>query len=384
VVCGEAARHSWIEEQDKSIMINDRSTELPGADEISASIESPAEVEVERSGFSLGKSLRNPRTLISFGLAVAIMLFLLRGLNIDLAKTWQYMRGADLRLMLAAFVVFYMTFPMRAIRWRRLLENAGVPVHDGRKSWASLPALMEYLYLSWFANCIVPAKLGDAYRGYLLKHNGKVSFSATFGTIFAERLLDMLGLFTFLVISGWFVFGTHLPPETNLIFISGLILVVLIITGLACMRWLSPVIRRFMPARLLLIYEPFEAAALRSFRPQILPTLTLLTAIVWLLEGFRLYFVIEALGVEGLHLTLPVIIFVALASSLLTAIPLTPAGLGVVEGAVTAVLLALPVSAGEQSISRDLAIAVTFLDRTINFWSIVIFGFILYLFSKRK
>ena len=26
----------------------------------------------------------------------------------------------------------------------------------------------------------------------------------------------MLGLFTFLVISGWFVFGTHLPPETNL------------------------------------------------------------------------------------------------------------------------------------------------------------------------
>jgi hypothetical protein len=158
----------------------------------------------------------------------------------------------------------------------------------------------------------------------------------------------------------------------------------LIITGLACMRWLSPVIRRFMPQRLLRVYQSFEAAALSSFRPQILPTLTLLTAVVWLLEGFRLYFVIEALGVEGLHLTLPVIIFVALASSLLTAIPLTPAGLGVVEGAVTAVLLALPLAAGEHPISRDLAIAVTFLDRTINFWSIVVFGFILYLVSKRK
>src|SRR5258705_7765260 len=124
-----------------------------------------------------------------------------------------------------------------------------------------------------------------------------------------------------------------------MIFISGLVLVVLIISGLACMRWLSPVIRRFMPARILLKYEPFEAAALSSFRPRILPLLTLLTAAVWLLEGFRLYFVIEALGVEGLHLTLPVIIFVALASSLLTAIPLTPAGLGVVEGAVTAGLV---------------------------------------------
>jgi uncharacterized membrane protein YbhN (UPF0104 family) len=34
--------------------------------------------------------------------------------------------------------------------------------------------------------------------------------------------------------------------------------------------------------------------------------------------------------------------------------------------------------------SQDLALAVTILDRAINFWSIVVFGFILYIFSKRK
>jgi len=145
-------------------MINDRSTELPSADEANGVTESPTQIEVERSGFSLGRSLKNPRTLISFGLAVAIILFVLRGLNIDLAKTWQYMRGADLWLMSMALLVFYLTFPMRAIRWRLLLDNAGVPVRAGRKSWASLPALMEYLYLSWFANCIwdalgIPAML---------------------------------------------------------------------------------------------------------------------------------------------------------------------------------------------------------------------------------
>jgi hypothetical protein len=117
-----------------------------------------------------------------------------------------------------------------------------------------------------------------------------------------------------------------------------------------------------------------------------LPALTVLTAGVWLLEGFRLFFVIEALGVEGLHLALPVIIFVALASSLLTAIPFTPAGLGVVEGAVTGVLvLFLPTTTSAQAeSSHNLALAVTFLDRGINFWSIVVLGFILYLVSKRK
>ena len=365
-------------------MIEGPTTRVSEPDEPAVNHESPAEIEVERSGFSLGKSLRNPRTLNSFALALAIILFIVRGLDIDLAKTWEYMRGANPALLLAGFAVFYLTFPLRAVRWRLLLDNAGVPVREGRKSWASLPALMEYLFLSWFANCIVPAKLGDAYRGYLLKHNGRVSFSATFGTIFAERLLDMLGLFTFLVISGWSVFGTHLPPQTNLIFISGMVLVVLIIAGLAGMRWFSPIIRRFMPARLLSKYEPFEAAALSSFKPRVLPALTLLTGLVWLLEGFRLFFVIQALGAEGLHLTLPVIIFVALASSLLTVIPFTPGGLGVVEGAVTAVLLALPVAPGAQPVSRSLAVAVTFLDRTINFWSIIILGLLLYLVSKRK
>jgi glycosyltransferase 2 family protein len=237
---------------------------------------------------------------------------------------------------------------------------------------------MEYLYLSWFANCIVPAKLGDAYRGFLLKRNGKVSFSVAFGTIFAERLLDMLGLFTFLVISGWIVFGTHLPPETNLIFASGLVLVVLILAGLAGMRWFSPIIYRFMPKRLHRMYGDFEQSALRSFRPAILPQLTLLTACVWLLEAFRLFFVVQSLGVEGLHLSLSAIIFVALASSLLTALPLTPGGLAVVEGTVTAVLTLF------FGVEKNLAYAVTLLDRTINFWSIVVFGLILYLFSKRK
>lgn len=365
------------------MMITDPTDDLAGRELIDLPA-APAQADVERQGFSLGRSLRSPRTLISFMLALAIILFVFRGFDIDIAKTWQHMRGANVLLMLVGLVVFYCTFPLRALRWRTLLENADVPVREGRSSWASFPALIEYIYLSWFANCIVPAKLGDAYRGYLLKRNGRVSFSATFGTIFAERLLDMLGLFTFLVISGWFVFGTHLPPATNIIFVSGLALVALIVSGLAGMRWFSPLVRRFIPQRLLRVYTSFETAALRSFRPAILPLLMSLTGGIWLLEGFRLFFVIQALGAEGLHLTLPVVIFVALASSLLTAIPLTPAGLGVVEGAVTAVLLALPVAVGATPVSHDLALAVTFLDRSINFWSIVIFGLALYIFSKRR
>ena len=157
--------------------------------------------EPERGAFSLEHWIKNPRTIISFVLAIALIVYIVRSSQIDVNETRHYARSINPWTFLTAFVVFYLAFPVRALRWRMLLNNAGVPVESGKKSWASIPALCEYIFLSWFANCIVPAKLGDAYRGYLLKRNGGTSFSTTMGTVFAERLLDMLGLFALLVLS---------------------------------------------------------------------------------------------------------------------------------------------------------------------------------------
>jgi len=332
---------------------------------------------VEEQGFTLRRWLLRPRTLISFGLALALILFIFRGIDIDPAATLAQMRQINPWLYLMAFGMFYVTFPIRALRWRLLLQNAGFTLPRGRESWASIPALTEYLGLSWFVNCIVPAKLGDAYRGYLLKHNGGVSFSRTFGTIFAERLLDMVVLFGLLVLSGWQVFGAHMPPATRIIFLLGLLLVVVIVVGLAAMRYLSPFIRRLVPRRLERVYGLFEEGTLGSLRPGSLPLLFGLTTIIWSLESLRLFFVIEAMG--GLRLGLPAIMFVALTSSLLTTVPATPGGLGLVEGGIIGVLIS-PLFA----VPKVIAGAAALLDRLINFWSLIVFGFILFLLSKRK
>jgi glycosyltransferase 2 family protein len=333
--------------------------------------------EVAERGFSLKDRLFNLRTLISLALAFAIIVFVFRGFDIDITATWQQMQRINPWLYLLAFFTFYLTFPLRALRWRILLGNAHFPVQSGARSWASLPALTEYIGLSWFANCVVPAKLGDAYRGYLLKHNGGVSFSRSVGTIFAERLLDMLVLFTLLVISGWSVFGIHLPQAAQYAFAFGLLLVVIIVCGLAAMRFLSPHIRRAVPQRMEQVYGSFEAGTLGSLKARSLPILFLLTALVWMCESLRLFLVIEAMG--GLNMSLPAVIFVALMGSLLTTVPATPGGLGIVEGGIIGVL-----RSGLFGIAATTASAVALLDRVINYWSIVVFGFILYLFSKRK
>jgi uncharacterized protein (TIRG00374 family) len=85
----------------------------------------------------------------------------------------------------------------------------------------------------------------------------------------------------------------------------------------------------------------------------------------------------QALGYSSFALPVSAIIFIALSSSLLTAVPFTPAGLGIVEVVITGVLTFF-------GISSSLGGAVTLLDRVINFWSIIVFGLILYIFSKRK
>jgi len=336
-----------------------------------------AERSVAEHGFSLRERLLNVRTLVSFALAFAIIVFIFRGIDIDMREIWGQVQQINGWLFLLAFFVFYLTFPIRALRWRILLRNAQFPVDTGRNSWASLWALTEYLGLSWFANCVVPAKLGDAYRGYLLKHNGNVSFSRSFGTIFAERLLDMLVLFTLLVLSGWSVFGVHLPAGARYAFLLGLVLVVVIVSGLTAMRFLGPVFGRVLPQRLHQVYHPFEAGTLGSFKLSTLPWLVALTALVWLCESLRLFLVIEAIG--GLQLGLPAAAFIALMGSLLTTVPATPGGLGVVEGGIIGVL-----RSSLFGITAPVAGAVALLDRVINYWSIVVFGFVLYLVSKRK
>jgi glycosyltransferase 2 family protein len=334
-------------------------------------------IDVSTQGLDLRERLLRPRTWISFGLAFALILFIFRGIDIDPVETFGQMRRVNPWLYLLAFATFYSSFPIRALRWRLLLRNANFPIAQGNHSWASIPALTEYLGLSWFVNCVVPAKLGDAYRGYLLKHNGNVSFSRSVGTIFAERLLDMIVLFGLLVLSGWQVFGAQMPPATRFIFLFGLLLVVLIITGLAAMRYLSPLIHKIIPGRFERIYESFEQGTLGSLRPRALPVLLFLSALIWITESLRLLLVIEAMG--GLNLSLPAIMFVALTSSLLTTVPATPGGLGLVEGGIIGVLIS-PLF----GVAKVSAGAAALLDRVINYWSIIVFGSILFLLSKRK
>src|SRR6266542_70634 len=240
---------------------------------------------------ALGKRFFNLRTLISFALGFTIIAFLFTRVQIDVGAILDWVRQANPALLVAATVAFYATFPVRALRWKRLLGN--VPLTErGRLGSArrasSLPVavLSEIIFLGWFANCIVPAKLGDAYRAYLLKLNAGVSFSTTIGTILAERIIDVVVLFLLMLAATGLSFGRAIPAEVLVLMQIGFALVVLVVLGLVTMRRLRPLVERLLPARLHAQYGRFEHGTLSSFRG--IPALVALTGLAWAGEVARL------------------------------------------------------------------------------------------------
>ncbi|MEO5966116.1 MAG: lysylphosphatidylglycerol synthase transmembrane domain-containing protein [Candidatus Limnocylindrales bacterium] len=335
----------------------------------------PASAEDDtRGSVSLGARLRQPRTILSIVVPLGIIGFFLY-LNRDrLVQVPELILKANPALvLLAAFGIFYVGFPLRGFRWAMLLRSTGQPI--------TFKDSTEILYLSWLVNCLVPAKLGDVYRAYLLKINSTASLSRTFGTVFIERILDLFVIAILGLVAGFWSFRNGLPPEIQFVGALGVAVVVVLAGLLLTLRNFGrQIITRLpLPHRALELYERFEEGVFGAITLRQLPPLLVVTVLIWATEGIRLWLVVQALGFPDVQLGISGAVFVALIGSLLTAVPLSPAGLGVVDAGMGAVLVlayGLPVTE---------ATTIVVVDRVISVFSIILFGSILYVISgKRK
>ena len=321
---------------------------------------------------SIARRLRQPRTIIS----IAIPLLIIFGFVVingkSLGRVPGLVLGANPLLILAAFAVFYAGFPLRGLRWATLLRGTGLRI--------GIKDSTEIILLSWLVNCVVPAKLGDVYRAYLLKINSTASLSRTFGTVFIERVLDLFAIAILGLAAGYWSFRSGLPPAIQVVFGIGVVVVVLLAAGLLTMRNFGRriiVALPFLPRQVLDLYDRFEEGVFGALRFRQLPALSALTGTIWMTEALRLYLVVLALGFDDVSLGLSGAVFVALIGSLLTAVPLSPAGLGIVEAGVVGVLTVA------YGVPLPEATAIALLDRVISVFSVIVVGSIAYLLSKK-
>jgi glycosyltransferase 2 family protein len=321
---------------------------------------------------SLGQRFRQPQTLLSFLFAALIIVFLVRRLNIDPGEVWRQIRSANVGLLLLGLLTYYLGFLVRTVRWRRMLEQAGLGTGGDEVSLPSNRGLLEILLLSWFANCVVPAKLGDVYRGFLLKRRSNAPFTTTMGAIGAERLIDLVVLVLLMVGSGLMVFGQHFPSGTRTVMVYGGATVafgLLVVAGAWVLR--SQVLA-LLPNRFAAPVSRVQVGLFDNLRSPW--TSVGLSVVIWLAEGARFFFVAWSLDAM---LPGSTALFLALLSSLATVSPITPAGLGVVEALVISVLPLV-------GVAEDSAAAIAILDRLISYWSLIVVGLPLYVLYVRR
>ena len=309
---------------------------------------------------SIFRRFLNLPNIFALAIAVSLIYFLTVKFEFDIGHIWITIQSNNIIWYATAFLVYYLIFPLRAIRWRLLLEDS---MGEGSSELAQVSTLklVELAFLGWVLNTLTIFRMGFVYRCYQIANRIKISLALVAGNLFAERVLDTVVTYGLLGLAALGLLSSHWNPFITYTLLGGLVTslavggvpLAMILTGK------SPV--RFLPDRFKDGYDDFRDGTLKSFRRW--PRLVVFSLAIWACEAARLAFVIQSLDLD---VGLSMVLFVTLGASLITNFPLTPGGLGLVEAAMTGVLAT--------TLTAEQALSVALLDRSINYLSVLLFG----------
>ncbi|MCK4937769.1 MAG: flippase-like domain-containing protein [Methanosarcinales archaeon] len=314
------------------------------------------------------KRLTEPSTLLSFAVALFVLYLLFS--RIEFTRIIEVIQDARPGYIVAAAAVYFGSLPVRGERWRLLLNNIRVK--------AGLKDASEIFMLSWFANTLVPAKMGDVYRGYLAKKAWGVPISKSFGTVYVERIYDVLLLVILMGVSSILVFGTDIPHAIRVSLAFGFAILVILISVMVGFSSGKITIAGWLPSKLRPAFVHFAEGLHESAGKGSIFSIIFYTIVIWGMETARLYCVVASLSsAHNIGIGLSLIVFVALSAALVSGLPITPSGLGAVEFAIVGVLVLVGVDVG-------VAAAIAILDRAVSYWGLMVVGAVVYMVSGRR
>jgi uncharacterized protein (TIRG00374 family) len=183
------------------------------------------------------------RSAIGIALSAVLLWWTLR--DVSLASVWAELSRANIPLFLASATCATLIFPLRARRWRTILE----PVAPNQP----FGALWRSTAIGMMTNNLVPARAGEIARAYALTRQTGVPFATSIASLAVDRLFDMLVILLLAVVA---LLDPAFPHETR---IAGQTLghlaqgsVVLVVALLAALYSLA-----FFPSKLERAFELF-------------------------------------------------------------------------------------------------------------------------------
>jgi glycosyltransferase 2 family protein len=183
------------------------------------------------------------RSIIGIALSAILLWWTLR--DVSLAVVWGELKKSNLPLLLLAAVGGTLVFPIRALRWRTILQ----PVAD-----VSFGPLWRSTAIGMMVNNVLPARAGEIARAFALTREAPVPFSSAIASLAVDRVFDAI---TVLLLASAAMLDPKFPSEATIAgqpissWASGTGLIVLVALG-----GLYSLV--FFPAYLVRLFELFS------------------------------------------------------------------------------------------------------------------------------
>lgn len=319
--------------------------------------------------------------LIFVALAAGLLYFLFS--NVDREATMAALKRANYMWAIAGMLCGYLAFVFRGLRWKLFLKPMGYTPG----SWNSIHAVS----IGYFANYLPVPRLGEVVRCTAMSGAEKIPVDKLFGTVLAERVIDLIMLATcfFTVLSLKFSLVTDIlskPSATPQAEGHSLFFWVLVVGAIAVVLF-AIIVWRFWSK---LITMPFVPKVIEFFKGIGVGFKTVLhldkrglfivyTLLIWLMYFFMCYLYFFCLK-ETSHLTPADGLFVMIAGSIGVMAPV-PGGFGAFHAAAMGGLMALGI---RQEIAFSMAVIVHTSQLLMTWFSGGLALILLYLGRKKR
>lgn len=301
-----------------------------------------------------------------FALVLAVVVYAGFSAFADLNRVAQAIEGFPVGLFLAACGLAVGNYLVRLVRWNLYLRVVGVSA-GGTES--------ALVFFSGLVMAVSPAKVGEVLKSYLLKRSCNAPMADTVPVVVAERLTDLIAVLILTLGGVGSVPGAWPVVAAGGLLVAGLLVVVAwkrlalgILHLVGRIRRLSSVARHAEQSYL-------SMAAL--VQPGRLAWGVGLGLVAWLCEAVGFHLVLS--GFSGMDPELGRSVFIYAFSTAAGAVSFLPGGLGVTEGGLVGLTLAMVAGS-----ARSTAVGATVLIRIATLWLAVVVGFVAYaLFEYR-
>jgi len=292
------------------------------------------------------------KKILSISVATLCLYFAFQQVNLEDINRALF--TANLFYVFLATLITFITFILRSIRWRMLLNTPRE---------LSFVQYMSSTHIGYFLNNILPFRAGDLGRAQLLSNQSKeIRFSFLVGSLVAEKIIDLwiIGFFSiFIMFSGY---QDVLGFKFSLIILLLYIITSTIIFGrnsiVNIVQEKFSITRNFIDGYLLVSKNKIKLVGI--------------SILLWCSFVVYIYLVLQALNI---NLTTQQYIGLTIISSIVTSLPVAPAAIGTYH---LAVIYCLSL----YGINIDLAQTAAILMHSLFLVYTIIFGYIFLSFEK--